>query len=207
MIDRINGRLALLLAVLGVLLLVLLGWYAFVSPQRSKAATLDGQVSQTQAQLAATHAFLRSGSGPKSVAELRRLRVAVPDDVMMSTILRQLSWAAGRARRQDRRRHPVAGGGERRRPGRPDQPERPGPLLPPREVHAPAPRHGQRGRTARFMRPDASTPSTGSSSRAASKGGAITATIALDAFVHGAAPAPAVAPGTVPTTALQTTTP
>ena len=39
------------------------------------------------------------------------------------------------------------------------------------------------------------------------KGGAITATIALDAFVHGAAPAPAVAPGTVPTTALQTTTP
>jgi hypothetical protein len=206
MIDRINGRLALLLAVLGVLLLVLLGWYALVSPQRSKAATLDGQVSQTQAQLAATHAFLRSGSGPKSVAELRRLRVAVPDDVMMSTILRQLSWAAGRTGVRIDSVTPspaVASGGGQAVPI--------GLSVQGHYFHLAKFMHllrrmanvtgGRVHASGRLYAVDGIQFSSGE------RGGPITATIALDAFVHGAAPAPAVAPGTTPTTALQTTTP
>ena len=96
MIDRLNGRLALLLAAVVVLLIVLVGWYMAVSPQRSKAATLDGQIGDAQVKLAVTQTFLRSGTGRRSVVQLRRLRVAIPDDVAMSDILRQLSYASAR---------------------------------------------------------------------------------------------------------------
>jgi Tfp pilus assembly protein PilO len=92
--KRINGRLALLLAVAGVLVLLLAGWYTFVSPQRSKAAALDTQISDSNAKLEATQMFLRSPAAHDSVAKLRLLRVALPDDVEMSQILRQLAWAA-----------------------------------------------------------------------------------------------------------------
>ena len=95
MIDRINGRLALLLSVAGVLVLMLAGWYVLVSPQRSKAVALDAKIGDANARLAATQAFLRSPAAHDSAGKLRRLRVALPDDVQMSEILRQLSWAAG----------------------------------------------------------------------------------------------------------------
>jgi Pilus assembly protein, PilO len=93
-IDRINGRLALLLAVAGVLILMLAGWYVIVSPQRSKAAQLDGRIGDANIKLAATEALLRSPAARESVGKLKRLRVALPDDVKMSEILRQLSAAS-----------------------------------------------------------------------------------------------------------------
>jgi hypothetical protein len=94
MIDRINGRLALLLAIAGLLILLLAGWFVFVSPQRSKAASLNTQIDDASVKLAATQAFLRSPRAHQSVADLRRLSVALPDDVKMSQILRQLAWAS-----------------------------------------------------------------------------------------------------------------
>ena len=95
MTRRINGRLALLLATAGLLVLLLAGWYVLVSPQRSKAAALDNQIGVANAKLIETQAFLRSPAARESVAKLRTLRVALPDDVQMSDILRQLSWASG----------------------------------------------------------------------------------------------------------------
>ena len=94
MIDRINGRLALLLAIAGLLILLLAGWFVLVSPQRAKAAALDTQIGDASVKLAATQAFLRSPASHQSVADLRRLGVALPDDVKMSEILRQLAWAS-----------------------------------------------------------------------------------------------------------------
>jgi len=94
MTRRINGRLALLLATAGLLVLVLAGWYVVVSPQRSKAAALDGQIGDANARLEATQVLLRSPAAHESIAKLRTLRVALPDDVRMSEILRQLSWAS-----------------------------------------------------------------------------------------------------------------
>jgi len=95
-IDRINGRLALVLAVTAVLLVVLVGWFALVAPQRSKASALDGQIGDANVKLANTQTFLRSKAAHQSVAQLGRLRVALPDDVRMSGILRQLAWASGK---------------------------------------------------------------------------------------------------------------
>ena len=58
MIDRINGRLALLLGIAGLLVLVLAGWFMLVSPQKSKAAALDTQIDDASVQLTTTQTFL-----------------------------------------------------------------------------------------------------------------------------------------------------
>jgi hypothetical protein len=92
--KRINGRLALLLAAAGLLGLWLVGWFVLVSPQRSKVETLNGQIGDANMKLAATQAFLRSPDARKSIGELRRLRIVLPDDVQMSGILRQLGAAS-----------------------------------------------------------------------------------------------------------------
>jgi hypothetical protein len=94
MIDRINGRLALLLAISGLLILILAGWFVLVSPQSSKAAALDTQIGDANVELATTQSFMQSPASKQSVTDLRRLRRAIPDDVEMSEILRQLAWAS-----------------------------------------------------------------------------------------------------------------
>ena len=94
MIDRISGRLALLLAVSGLIVIVLAGWFVFLSPQSSKAAALDSQIGDANIKLSETQSFMQGPAPKQSVADLRRLRRAIPDDVEMSEILRQLSWAS-----------------------------------------------------------------------------------------------------------------
>src|SRR5581483_4822284 len=97
MISRINGRLAALLALFAFLVVVLVGWYGFVSPQRSKAASIDGQIGDVQSQIASTQAYLANPGTKKYRVQLNRLEQAIPADVHMSEILRQLSWAATHA--------------------------------------------------------------------------------------------------------------
>jgi Pilus assembly protein, PilO len=94
MIDRISGRLALLLAISGLLVLMLAGWFVLVSPQSSKASALDSQIGDANVELATTQSFLESPESKQSVTDLRRLRRAIPDDVEMSEILRELAWAS-----------------------------------------------------------------------------------------------------------------
>ena len=98
MIERLNGRASVLIAAAGLLLVVLVGWLGFLSPQRSKASELAVRIDETEAQLLATQALV---SGPllrRSTAELATLRTAIPDEVKMSQILRQLSRASTDAR-------------------------------------------------------------------------------------------------------------
>jgi hypothetical protein len=90
MIGRLSGRIAALLAAAAVLVVLLVGWFVLVSPERSKAADLSGQVDQTEAELLSTQAYVRSAHGGRSVQELRKLRSAVPDDAKVSEIIRQL---------------------------------------------------------------------------------------------------------------------
>ena len=97
MIDRINGRVAALIAACAVLVVLLVGWFAFVSPQRSKAARLGDQVDSLQAQIASTEAYLKSPEAKNAPRELRRLKLIIPDDIQMSQIIRQLANAASRA--------------------------------------------------------------------------------------------------------------
>lgn len=98
MISGLNGRVAALLAAAAVLVVLLVGWLLLVSPQRSKAAELSGQIDQTQAQIASTQAYVSNPTTRRSIHDLQRLRKVLPDDPRMSQILRQLSAAAGAAR-------------------------------------------------------------------------------------------------------------
>ena len=94
MIDRLNGRTSVAIAVIGLLLVVLIGWLGFVSPQRSKAAELAVEISDTETQLAVTQTLVEGPLLSRSKAELATLRTAIPDELRMSQLLRQLSQAA-----------------------------------------------------------------------------------------------------------------
>jgi len=98
MIERLNGRAAVGIAAVGLLLVVLIGWFVVVSPQRSKAAELAVEIEDTETQLEVTQALIRSPLLQQSTAELATLRTAIPDEVRMSQLLRQLSKASGDAR-------------------------------------------------------------------------------------------------------------
>lgn len=201
MIDRMNGRLALLLSVLLVLVLALGGWFALVSPQRSTAASLDTQIGDANVKLVTTQTFLRSPAAHQSIKDLRRLRVALPDDVHMSEILRQLSWASARTGvRIDTitPAAPVASSGGQ-------------------AVPISLSLTGHYFRLANFMhllrtRAEAGNGKVHASGRlyavdnisfSSGEGGLITATVTLDAFSYSAVPAPAA----TATTTTSTTTP
>ena len=94
MIDRLNGRTSVAIAVVGLLLVVLVGWIGFVSPQRSKAADLAVEISDTETQLAVAQTLVQGPQLSRSKAELATLRTAIPDELRMSQLLRQLSKAA-----------------------------------------------------------------------------------------------------------------
>jgi len=202
-IDRINGRLALLLAIAALLVLVLVGWFMLVSPQRSTAAALDTQIDDAGIQLSETQALLRSPAAHQSVKDLRRLGVALPDDVEMSEILRQLSWASrvsGVRIESIAPAAPVATSGGAQ------------------AVPIPLSVKGRYFRLAKFMHllriqagvKNGKVHASGRlyaidnvSFAKGDKGGLITATLALNAFMHGSSPAPA--PGS--TTTSTTTAP
>jgi Tfp pilus assembly protein PilO len=95
-IDRINGRLALLFAIVLVLVVVLAAWFAVLSPQRSKAAALEAQLGDADVQLASSQALLSSPTARQSAGQLAQLRRALPEDAEMSEVLRELSRAAGK---------------------------------------------------------------------------------------------------------------
>ena len=94
--DRISGRLALLVAVVLVLVVLLGAWFAVLSPQRSKAAALDAQIGDANVRLASTKALLSSPRAQESTAQLAQLRRALPEDVEMSEIIRELSRASSK---------------------------------------------------------------------------------------------------------------
>ena len=69
MIDRMSGRISLLLVSGALILVVLLGWFVLIAPQRSKAAKLDSEVGQVNVQLAAVTSLLQGPIGKQSLAD------------------------------------------------------------------------------------------------------------------------------------------
>ena len=98
MIERLNGRVAIAVAAAGLLLVALVGWFGVVSPQRSKAAELSTKIDDANVQLVTAQALVRGQALLQSKAELATLKTAIPEEVEMPAILRQLSKASARSR-------------------------------------------------------------------------------------------------------------
>jgi Tfp pilus assembly protein PilO len=94
MLQRISGRVALLIIVVVVLFVLVIGWSAFVSPQRSKASALDAQISDTQLQIVDNQKLLAGPTRRESLAAVRKVTAAMPDQPQQSQLVRQLSAIA-----------------------------------------------------------------------------------------------------------------
>jgi len=94
-IDALTPTKAAIAGAAALLLVLLVGWFLFVSPQRSKAAKLDTQIGEARTQLAVAEALLRGTD--KRTADLARLTAAMPSDVRMPGILRELAAQAENA--------------------------------------------------------------------------------------------------------------
>ena len=91
--KKLNGTLALVLVVLAGVLVIGVGWFVLISPQRSKASDLDAQIGSTQSQLAADQHIMSAYHPKQARAELKAGTRALPDQAQMSQILRQVSAA------------------------------------------------------------------------------------------------------------------
>src|SRR5436309_10327938 len=96
MATRITPRNAAIVGAALVLLVLVVGWFVLVSPQRSKAADLSSKINaaQTQLTLALAEARTLRREQHSRAAELAALTRALPPDIQMSSILRQLSAVA-----------------------------------------------------------------------------------------------------------------
>jgi hypothetical protein len=96
--DKLTPKVVAVLAAAAIVAVALIGWFGFVSPQRSKAAELDSRIADAKTQLVVLKAGGRSSSGSPTVgASALVLARAMPRSVAMSTVLRQLLRAARHA--------------------------------------------------------------------------------------------------------------
>jgi Tfp pilus assembly protein PilO len=96
--KKITGPVALGLSAVAILAVLVVGWFMLVSPQRSKANTLDTQIGTLDAQLADAQHLLAAPNRRQTAATLASARRALPDTPQMSNVLRQLSAAAAKSR-------------------------------------------------------------------------------------------------------------
>jgi hypothetical protein len=93
--DKLTPKVVAALGAVAVAAVALIGWFALVSPQRSKTSDLDRQIADAKMQLVVAQATARRGSGPKGASALVLSR-AMPGELEMPAVLRQLIRTANR---------------------------------------------------------------------------------------------------------------
>jgi Pilus assembly protein, PilO len=92
---KLKPRILALLAAAVVALVAVGGWYGLVSPQRSKADSLDAQIADAQAKLTVAKLLARSQKADKGkTTGAGLLDKAMPLKLQMPTILRQVQKLA-----------------------------------------------------------------------------------------------------------------
>lgn len=95
---RMNGLMGVVVSSLAVLAVVIVGWFFFVSPQRSKADKLGAQVDAAKTELAGDEQLLATAKRQNTLGNARAAEQALPDDARVSEILRQLTGFAAESR-------------------------------------------------------------------------------------------------------------
>ena len=95
--QRVDQRVIIAGAAVGLLLFALLGYLVLISPQRSKVSRLDAQINETQATIDRNRLLRANKIETVRVADLFRLTKAMPDETNMPDLLLQLSRVAREA--------------------------------------------------------------------------------------------------------------
>ena len=99
MIDRMTPRTMILLMALAVVVVGLVGWFVFVTPERTEAASLQTEIELMQTRLEIAEKISADPNKLERQVALRQLETAMPEEtrVAMPQVLRQLSEAARKA--------------------------------------------------------------------------------------------------------------
>ena len=82
------------IAAVVVAIVALGGWFGLVSPQQSKAKTLDTKIAAEREQLTVAKLLAASQTGKGSASGLAQLATAMPAELQMSSVLRQVKRVA-----------------------------------------------------------------------------------------------------------------
>ncbi len=96
--TRMNGLMGVVVSSLAVLVVVLVGWFFFVSPQRSKADRVSGQVDAAKSELMSDEQLIATAKRQNTLGSARAAQRALPDQARVSEILRQLTAFAAESR-------------------------------------------------------------------------------------------------------------
>jgi hypothetical protein len=94
--QQLDPRVQLAIAIAVPLLVLAVGWFMVVSPQKSKAAKVDEQIAQVETQIGQATVASRKAAKPEPIraADVFRLATAMPDSADMPGIILQLSKVA-----------------------------------------------------------------------------------------------------------------
>ncbi len=93
---KLSPRARVMVLVAGLLLVALIGWFALIAPQRSKASSLQSQILDTQQQIRSLQLTPQGAAHIKiKIADLFRLSKAIPTELQMPDILLELNRVAG----------------------------------------------------------------------------------------------------------------
>jgi hypothetical protein len=93
-----NGIMGVVVSSVAVLFVVIVGWFFFVSPTRSKADRLSTQVSAAKGELASDEQLIATAKKQNTLGNAKAAERALPDTPRVSEILRQLTALAAESR-------------------------------------------------------------------------------------------------------------
>lgn len=95
---RMNGLMGVMVSSFAVLVVVLVGWFFFVSPQRSKADRLTTQVDAAHTELTTDTTLIATAKKQNTLGNAKAAEKALPDTPQVSNILRELTDLAAASR-------------------------------------------------------------------------------------------------------------
>ena len=96
--NRMNGLMGVVVSSLAVLVVVIAGWFFFVSPQRSKADKLGTQVEAAHSELMSDEQLIAAAKRQNTLGNAKAAERALPDTPKVSEILRELNGFAAQSR-------------------------------------------------------------------------------------------------------------
>jgi Tfp pilus assembly protein PilO len=96
--NRMNGIMGVAVSSLAVIVVAIVGWVFFVSPQRSKADDLATQVSAAHSELMSDEQLVAAAKRQDTLGNAKAAERALPDQAKVSEILRELNGFAAQSR-------------------------------------------------------------------------------------------------------------